>query len=95
MEYNLVDIYFHTNLSYGGYENQNGIKYDINDFVDKEYEATDIISLLDKYGINYTSIPHLDKDKGIFKLYKQVGNSVAVPVIERNANNIINAMETN
>lgn len=25
-------------------------KYDINDFVDKEYEATDIISLLDKYG---------------------------------------------
>lgn len=89
MEYNLVDIHFHTNLSYGGYE------YDINDFVDKEYERTDIISLLDKYGINYIAIPHLGKDKGIFKLYKQVGNSVAVPVIERIANNIINAMETN
>lgn len=29
------------------------------------------------------------------KLYKQAGNSVAVPVIERIANNIINAMENN
>lgn len=29
MEYNLVDMYFHTNLSYDVYENQNGIKYDI------------------------------------------------------------------
>lgn len=154
MEYNLVDMHFHTNLSYDAYENQNGIKYDIskiyknsnvkmvcltdhnifdysaylkkenefsslkikclpgmeltidgvhwiiimddqklskdkigsefskdllskinididkydiNDFADKEYKATDIISLLDKYGINYIAIPHLDKDKGIFK----------------------------
>ena len=154
MEYNLVDMHFHTNLSYDAYENQNGIKYDISkiyknsnvkmvcltdhnifdysaylkkesefsslkikclpgmeltidgvhwiiimddqklskdkigsefskdllskinididkydisDFADKEYKATDIISLLDKYGINYIAIPHLDKDKGIFK----------------------------
>ena len=29
MEYNLVDMHFHTNLSYDAYENQNGIKYDI------------------------------------------------------------------
>ena len=79
MEYNLVDIHFHTNLSYGGYENQNGIKYDINDFVDKEYEATDIISLLDKYGINYIAIPHLSKDKGIFKLFDKLVLGFSVP----------------
>ena len=154
MKYNLVDIHFHTNLSYDAYENQNGIKYDIskifknsnvkmvcltdhnlfdyssflakedefstlkikclpgmeltingvhwiiimddqklsknqigekfskelllkididvdkyniNELEEKEYKAVDVISLLDKYEINYMAIPHLDKDKGIFK----------------------------
>lgn len=154
MKYNLVDIHFHTNLSYDAYENQNGIKFDIpeifkdsnvkmvcltdhnifdyseylnkekefstlnivclpgmeltingvhwiiimdniklseshigenfskdllskididisnydkNDLADKDYEAKDVISLLDRYGVNYIAIPHLDKDKGIFR----------------------------
>lgn len=154
MEYNLVDIHFHTNLSYDAYENQNGIRFDIskifensnvkmvcltdhnifdysdyvskerefsnlnivclpgmeltingvhwiiimdnkkisegqigkkfskdllssigidigsydkNELATKEFTTSDVISLLDKYEINYIAIPHWDKDKGIFK----------------------------
>lgn len=154
MKYNLVDIHFHTNLSYDAYENQDGIKYNVNkifknskvkmvcltdhnifdyskyldkesefsalnikclpgmeltidgvhwiiimddqklseehigenfskdllskikvdikkydikEFEGKEYQVADIIRLLDKYAINYIAVPHLDKDKGIFK----------------------------
>lgn len=41
--------------------------YKTSDLKTAVYKAKELIELFDEFGINYIAIPHLDKDKGIFK----------------------------
>ena len=67
--------------------------YDIKNLRDKQYNVDEVIHSLEKFGINYIAIPHLDKDKGIYH-GGQIDSNILNTFLNYIRDNIVYGFET-
>lgn len=84
-DYNLIDIHFHTDLSFDAFENDNGIEFNWIDFLEEEEKILDNekkIKLIVKTDHNIFNYKRYDEDKKLLKEYQ----IKYLPGIELNGN---------